>query len=136
MESLTSIQLLGSTRDDSVGEAYDKTARLLGLGYPGGPAVDKLAKTGTDSIPFPRPMLNEGFEFSFSGLKSAVGRFIEKNPEVEHADVAASFVSACMEILLTKCRRHIRRSVWSWLVAWRRVRNCVKAPRSSATVWE
>jgi len=57
MESLTSIQLLGSTRDDSVGEAYDKVARLLGLGYPGGPAVDKLAKTGTDSILFPRPML-------------------------------------------------------------------------------
>jgi N6-L-threonylcarbamoyladenine synthase len=80
MESLTSIQLLGSTRDDSVGEAYDKVARLLGLGFPGGPAVDKLAKTGTPSIPFPRPMLNEGFEFSFSGLKSAVGRFLDKNP--------------------------------------------------------
>jgi N6-L-threonylcarbamoyladenine synthase len=105
MESLTSIQLLGSTRDDSVGEAYDKVARLLGLGYPGGPAVDKLAKTGTDSIPFPRPMLTEGFEFSFSGLKSAVGRYLDKNPEVAHADVAASFVSACMEILLTKCKR-------------------------------
>ena len=99
MESLTSIELLGSTRDDSVGEAYDKVARLLGLGYPGGPAVDKLAKTGKDSIPFPRPMLNEGFEFSFSGLKSAVGRFLDKNPDVDHADVAASFVSACMEIL-------------------------------------
>src|ERR1051325_10246866 len=84
MESLTSIQLLGSTRDDSVGEAYDKVARLLGLGYPGGPAVDKLAKTGTDSIPFPRPMLTEGFEFSFSGLKSAVGRYLDKNPDVAH----------------------------------------------------
>lgn len=107
MESLTDIELLGSTRDDSVGEAYDKVARLLGLGYPGGPAVDKLAKTGKASIPFPRPMLNEGFEFSFSGLKSAVGRFLEKNPEVDHADVAASFVSSCMEILLTKCRRAV-----------------------------
>ena len=63
MESLTSIQLLGSTRDDSVGEAYDKVARLLGLGFPGGPAVDKLAKTGKASIPFPRPMLNEGLSF-------------------------------------------------------------------------
>jgi N6-L-threonylcarbamoyladenine synthase len=50
-------------------------------------------------------MLNEGFEFSFSGLKSSVGRFLDKNPDVDHADVAASFVSACMEILLTKCRR-------------------------------
>jgi len=105
MESLTSIQLLGSTRDDSVGEAYDKVARLMGLGFPGGPAVDKLAKTGTPSIPFPRPMLNEGFEFSFSGLKSAVGRFLDKNPDVAHADVAASFVSACMEIMITKCKR-------------------------------
>jgi N6-L-threonylcarbamoyladenine synthase len=105
MESLVSIQLLGSTRDDSVGEAYDKVARLLGLGYPGGPAVDKLAKTGKATIPFPRPMLNEGYEFSFSGLKSAVARFLDKNPDVDHADVAASFVSACMEILLTKCKR-------------------------------
>src|SRR5205085_3844293 len=77
MESLTSIQLLGSTRDDSVGEAYDKVGRLLGLGYPGGPAVDKLAATGTASIPFPRPMIAEGFEFSFSGLKSAVTRHLE-----------------------------------------------------------
>jgi len=105
MESLTDIELLGSTRDDSVGEAYDKVARLLGLGFPGGPAVDKLAKTGKASIPFPRPMLSEGFEFSFSGLKSAVGRFLDKNPDVDHANVAASFVSACMEILLTKCKR-------------------------------
>lgn len=105
MESLTSIQLLGSTRDDSVGEAYDKVARLLGLGYPGGPAVDKLAPEGSDSIPFPRPMLSEGLEFSFSGLKSAVGRHLNESPEFRAADVAASFVSACMEILLTKCRR-------------------------------
>ena len=95
MESLTSIQLLGSTRDDSVGEAYDKVARLLGRGFPGGRAVDKLAKTGKPSIPFPLPMLYEGFEFSFSGLKSSVGRFLDKNPSVDHADVAASFVSAC-----------------------------------------
>jgi N6-L-threonylcarbamoyladenine synthase len=105
MESHTSIQLLGSTRDDSVGEAYDKVGRLLGLGYPGGPAVDRLAATGTDSIPFPRPMLLEGFEFSFSGLKSAVSRYMNDTPGVEGANVAASFVSACMEVLLTKCRR-------------------------------
>lgn len=105
MESVTSIQLLGSTRDDSVGEAYDKVGRLLGLGYPGGPAVDRLAATGVDSIPFPRPMLSDGLEFSFSGLKSAVARYLNETPEFEPADVAASFVSACMEVLLTKCRR-------------------------------
>jgi len=105
MEKATSIQLLGSTRDDSVGEAYDKVGRLLGLGYPGGPAVDKLAATGVASIAFPRPMLAEGFEFSFSGLKSAVARYLEHSPSFEPADVAASFVSACMEVLLSKCRR-------------------------------
>jgi N6-L-threonylcarbamoyladenine synthase len=105
MESLTSIQLLGSTRDDSVGEAYDKVGRLLGLGYPGGPAVDRLAVKGTASIPFPRPMLSAGLDFSFSGLKSAVAKYLNDSPEFEAADVAASFVSACMEVLLTKCRR-------------------------------
>lgn len=105
MESNTSIQLLGSTRDDSVGEAYDKVGRLLGLGYPGGPAVDKLAKNGTASIPFPRPMLSEGLEFSFSGLKSAVARYLNYSPTYEAADVAASFVSASMEVLITKCKR-------------------------------
>ena len=105
MERFDSIQLLGSTRDDSVGEAYDKVGRLLGLGYPGGPAIDKLAVKGKACIPFPRPMLHEGLEFSFSGLKSAVARHLVRAPETEIADVAASFVSACMEILLTKCRR-------------------------------
>jgi len=105
MDGLTAIQLLGSTRDDSVGEAYDKVGRLLGLGYPGGPAVDRLAATGVASIPFPRPMLSEGLEFSFSGLKSAVTRYLNDTPSFEAADVAASFVSACMEVLLTKCRR-------------------------------
>ncbi len=105
MESHTSIRLLGSTRDDSVGEAYDKVGRLLGLGYPGGPAVDRLAAKGTAFIPFPRPMLSEGLEFSFSGLKSAVARYLNDSPVFEAADVAASFVGACMEVLLTKCRR-------------------------------
>lgn len=105
MESIESLESLGSTRDDSVGEAYDKVGRLLGLGYPGGPAVDRLAAQGTASIPFPRPMLSEGLEFSFSGLKSAVARYLAQSPTADTADVAASFVSACMDVLLTKCRR-------------------------------
>jgi N6-L-threonylcarbamoyladenine synthase len=105
MESQTTIQLLGSTRDDSVGEAYDKVGRLLGLGYPGGPAVDRLAVRGNANIPFPRPMLSQGLEFSFSGLKSAVVRYLSNSPGFEAADVAASFVNACMDVLLTKCRR-------------------------------
>ena len=103
MESPSAVALLGSTRDDSVGEAYDKVGRMLGLGYPGGPAVDRLAATGTASIPFPRPLLGERLEFSFSGLKSAVSRHLDRAPAT--ADVAASFVAACMEVLLTKCRR-------------------------------
>ena len=106
MQSNTEIELLGSTRDDSVGEAYDKVGRMLGLGYPGGPVVDRAAKKGNPTIPFPRPMLHKGLEFSFSGLKSAVARYLdalEEEPVVE--DIAASFVEAAMEILLTKCRK-------------------------------
>jgi N6-L-threonylcarbamoyladenine synthase len=99
------ITLMGSTKDDSVGEAYDKVARMLGLGYPGGPVIDRLAFTGTPSIPFPRPVLKEGLEFSFSGLKSAVSRYLAANPDTPHADIAASFVAACLEVLLEKCRR-------------------------------
>jgi N6-L-threonylcarbamoyladenine synthase len=109
MKSTTDIELLGSTRDDSVGEAYDKVGRMLDLGYPGGPVVDRTAKQGQPTIPFPRPMLNKGLEFSFSGLKAAVARYLdaEKSPDV--ANVASSFVEAVMEILLTKCRRGLKK---------------------------
>jgi N6-L-threonylcarbamoyladenine synthase len=106
-KSSSSVQLVGSTRDDSAGEAYDKVARMLGLGFPGGPAVDRLAATGTASIPFPRPMLHDGLEFSFSGLKSAVQRFLAANPAAKHEDVAASFVESCLELLVTKSGRAI-----------------------------
>lgn len=107
MEDAVNISLLGTTRDDSVGEAYDKAARMLGLGYPGGPVVDKAAMAGKPSIPFPRPLLNSGLEFSFSGLKSAVARYLSatESPVVE--DVSASFVEAVMEILIKKCQRAI-----------------------------
>nr|VFK63054.1 MAG: metallohydrolase, glycoprotease/Kae1 family [Candidatus Kentron sp. TUN]VFK72084.1 MAG: metallohydrolase, glycoprotease/Kae1 family [Candidatus Kentron sp. TUN] len=105
MERMDSIELLGSTRDDSVGEAYDKVARMLDLGYPGGPVVDKLAATGNASISFPRPMISDGLEFSFSGLKSAVARYLNRSANFKSADVAASFIAACLDTLLTKCRR-------------------------------
>lgn len=108
MTSPQDITLLGSTRDDSVGEAYDKVSRMLGLGYPGGPIVDKLAKSGSPTIPFPRPMIDKGLDFSFSGLKSAVSRHCASNdtssPPIA-ADVAASFVQAVIETLIAKCRR-------------------------------
>ena len=105
LKDQNSIELLGSTRDDSVGESYDKVARMMDLGFPGGPAVDKLAKTGSANIRFPRPLLKQGFEFSFSGLKSAVARHLEQDPDANHADVCASFVEACIEVLMTKSRR-------------------------------
>lgn len=105
MKNETDIEILGSTRDDSVGEAYDKVARMLGLEYPGGPIIDRLAKTGIANIPFPRPMIDKGYEFSFSGLKSAVSRYVNSGAEVVNANVAASFVEAVIEILITKSHR-------------------------------
>jgi N6-L-threonylcarbamoyladenine synthase len=98
-------ELLGETVDDSIGEAYDKVARFLGLGYPGGPVLDRLAPTGTDVLHFPRPMLSEGYTFSFSGLKTAVVNHVRANPGFSETDVAASFVAACMDVVLAKLRR-------------------------------
>ena len=109
------ITLLGSTRDDSVGEAYDKVSRMLGLGYPGGPIVDKLAAKGSPTIPFPRPMIDKGLDFSFSGLKSAVSRHCESGDCIA-ADVAASFVQAVIETLMAKCRRALMQNEATSLV--------------------
>ncbi|HUC04632.1 MAG TPA: tRNA (adenosine(37)-N6)-threonylcarbamoyltransferase complex transferase subunit TsaD [Acidimicrobiales bacterium] len=97
--------LLGETVDDSIGEAYDKVARFLGLGYPGGPVLDRMAGTGRDVLGFPRPMLNEGYAFSFSGLKTAVVNYVRATPDFVIEDVAASFVGACMDVLCAKMRR-------------------------------
>jgi N6-L-threonylcarbamoyladenine synthase len=98
-------QLLGETVDDSIGEAYDKVARFLGLGYPGGPVLDRMAGTGQDVLEFPRPMLGEGYAFSFSGLKTAVVNYVRHHPGFVLEDVAASFVAACMDVLIAKLRR-------------------------------
>jgi N6-L-threonylcarbamoyladenine synthase len=97
--------LLGETVDDSIGEAYDKVARFLGLGYPGGPAMDRLAAGGEDRLGFPRPMLTDGYAFSFSGLKTAVVNYVRANPSFVVEEVAASFVAACMDVLIAKLRR-------------------------------
>jgi N6-L-threonylcarbamoyladenine synthase len=105
LESEWSYRLLGTTRDDSVGESYDKVARMLGMPMPGGPAIDAAAKRGTPQLRLPRPMKNDGYEFSFSGLKSSVARHIEKHPDVSSDDMAASFVAACMDVLLAKAER-------------------------------
>ncbi len=105
MKSPSDISILGTTRDDSIGESYDKVARMLDLGMPGGPAVDKSALRGKPIYRFPRPMIKEGYEFSFSGLKSSVARLIEREPDANKDDISASFVEACMEILEVKLLR-------------------------------
>jgi N6-L-threonylcarbamoyladenine synthase len=103
---------LGSTVDDAAGEAYDKVARLLGLGYPGGKALDELARTGDpQAIPFPRGMTgprDDPFAFSFSGLKTAVARYLHKHPDAEPADVAAGFQEAVADVLTAKAVRAAR----------------------------
>ncbi len=101
-------RILGQTVDDAAGEAFDKVARLLGLGYPGGPVIDHLARTGNPTaIRFPRPMAGDGLSFSFSGLKTAVLHHVRRNPEsmaeaAEVADVAASFQAAVVDVLTSK----------------------------------
>lgn len=100
--------ILGRTRDDAVGEAYDKVARSIGLGYPGGPKIDKIAKEGNaNAIAFPRTYLEEGsYDFSFSGIKSAVLNYLNqqqmKQEPIVQADVAASFQEAVIEVLVNK----------------------------------
>lgn len=100
---------LGSTVDDAAGEAYDKIARLLGLGYPGGRVLDELARTGDpNAITFPRGMTgprDAAYSFSFSGLKTAVARYVERHPEASQADVAAGFQEAVADVLTAKAVR-------------------------------
>ena len=106
MEHHGHYRLLGSTLDDAAGEAFDKVARYLGLGYPGGPAIDRIAMEGDPyAIDFPRAMKGEGLDFSFSGLKTAVVNHVRKHPDASTADVAASFQEAVVDVLVTKARR-------------------------------
>jgi len=102
-------RVLGSTIDDAAGEAFDKVARYLGLGYPGGPAIDAISMEGDpQAMQFPRAMLNDGYDFSFSGLKTSVVNHVRRNPEVHTADVAAAFQEAVVDVLVTKARRAAR----------------------------
>ena len=98
-------RMLGQTRDDAAGEAFDKVAALLSLGFPGGPQIERLAREGRDRYDFPRPMLNDGFDFSFSGLKTAVLHAVRRSglPRAEDtADLAASFQAAVIDVLVHK----------------------------------
>lgn len=108
VKSYTECEILGGTRDDAVGEAYDKVARVLGLGYPGGPKIDKIAKEGNpEAIHFKRVYLEkDSFDFSFSGLKTAVLNYINQEKQVgrelNRADIAASFQQAVMDVIVEK----------------------------------
>jgi N6-L-threonylcarbamoyladenine synthase len=107
VEAVGDYQLLGESLDDAVGEAFDKTAKLMGLGYPGGPALAKLAEQGDpQAYRFSRPMTDRpGLDFSFSGLKTQVANAIRAGGQSEMANIAASFEQAAVDTLMIKCRR-------------------------------
>lgn len=97
----TNFEILGRTKDDAIGESYDKVARVIGLGYPGGPKIDKLAYEGIANIELPKAKV-EGLNFSFSGIKTAVMNLHHKNPEIDKANLCASFEKVTTDMLLDK----------------------------------
>ena len=103
VKGYTDFEVLGKTRDDAIGEAFDKVARVVGLGYPGGPKVDKLAQNGTPNIELPKTHF-DNLDFSFSGIKTAVINLHHKNPDVNKADLCASFQKTVSEILIENDR--------------------------------
>jgi len=111
-------RLLGETQDDAAGEAFDKTAKLLDLGYPGGPALSRLAEQGRPGrYRLPRPMLSSGnLDFSFSGLKTAVLMLVRQEPAEARADIARAFVDTVVEVLVAKCRDALREEKLTRLV--------------------
>ena len=105
----TEFKVLGKTRDDAIGEAFDKVARVIGLGYPGGPKIDKLAKEGTDNIKLPKTHL-DNLDFSFSGIKTAVINLHHKEPDINKADLALSFEKDVAEILIENVRKAVKQT--------------------------
>ena len=108
VKSYTEFEILGKTRDDAIGEAFDKVARVVGLGYPGGPKVDKMAKEGEPNIKLPVTHFDD-LDFSFSGIKTAVINLNHKNPNINKADLCASFEKAVTEMLLTNTQNAIKK---------------------------
>ncbi len=117
VKGIGAYQILGESLDDAVGEAFDKTAKILGLGYPGGPALAALAEQGDETqFKFPRPMINRpGLDFSFSGLKTFARNTFAKYPE-QKADIAKAFEVAATQTLMIKCRRALEQTKYSTLV--------------------
>jgi N6-L-threonylcarbamoyladenine synthase len=114
MQDHMKFELIGQTLDDAVGEAYDKVAKMLKLGYPGGPIIDRLAHEGQDTYHLPRPYLEDhGLHFSFSGLKSAVLKVVQqseqKNTPLRVSDVAASFQASVMDVIIYKLKEALKR---------------------------
>jgi len=112
VKGYTDFEVLGKTRDDAIGEAFDKVARVVGLGYPGGPKVDNLAKNGKASIEFPKTHFSDGsLDFSFSGIKTAVINLHHKNPKVDEADLCASFQKSVTETLVENVTKAIENTL-------------------------
>ena len=119
VESPSSMRIVGRTKDDAAGEAYDKTARLLGLGFPGGPALDKLARGGDPAAyDFPRHKSADSLDMSFSGLKTAVRYFIESpdGAAASKEDVAASFQQAVVDVLMDRVEQAFERGAYTGVV--------------------
>jgi len=122
VDSVGEYTLLGETLDDAAGEAFDKSAKLLGLGYPGGPAISRLAEHGDPSVyALPRPMLHsKNLDFSFSGLKTAVLTLVKNHPgelnENDKANIARSFVDAIVDVLVAKCQTALKETKLKRLV--------------------
>lgn len=106
VKDYTEFEILGKTRDDAIGEAFDKVARVIGLGYPGGPKVDKLAQDGEPNIQLPQTYFDD-LDFSFSGLKTAVINLHHKNPDINKADLAASFEKTVAEVIINNTKKAI-----------------------------
>ena len=109
VKDYTKFEILGKTRDDAVGEAFDKIARVIGLGYPGGTKMDKLAQEGIPNIVLPKVHI-DGLDFSFSGLKTAIINLHHKTPDINKANLAASFEKDVAEILLDNTRKAVKES--------------------------
>ena len=111
VKNYTEFEVLGKTRDDAIGEAFDKVARVVGLGYPGGPKVDNLAKEGQANIELPKTHFDEDtLDFSFSGIKTAVINLHHKNPDINKADLCASFEKNVTETLMENVKKAIEKT--------------------------
>ena len=111
VKNYTEFEVLGKTRDDAIGEAFDKVARVVGLGYPGGPKVDKLAQQGQPNIELPKTHFDtETLDFSFSGIKTAVINLHHKQPDINKADLCASFEKNVTETLLHNIEKAIKKT--------------------------